>query len=523
MGRPVRRPPRVLVSAALVVAALALVPFVYLIVRALGADEDALRLAFRGRTVELLVNTLGLSVAVGVGAAAIGVPTGWLTARTDMPGRRLLAILVVVPLAIPSYVLAFALIGALGPRGVVSQMLGPLGIESIPSFYGFPGAALVLTLATYPYVTLAVRAALGRSDAGLDEAARTLGDTPWRAFRRVTLPVLLPAVSGGALLAVLYALADFGSVSLLQFDSFARAIYVAYRAGFDRSLAAVLALMLAGLALILAIVEAWSRARRPRSVARTRARPAPIVRLGRWRWPAAAFCGAVVAVALLLPIVTLTAWLINGLANDEPFRQLGGLAANTLLAGAAAAVVAVAFAIPISVLAVRWPRRSTSLLESASFATYALPGIVVALAVVFLATGAVPALYQTFGLLVVAYAVRFLPQAVAPAREGIARVSPRIEEAARMLGRSQRAAFAEVTVPLIRPGLAAAAALVFLTTVKELPMTLILAPTGFRTLATSVWSAVGEGFYARAAAPGLLLIAVSVAGVGLLLRSEERP
>ena len=523
MRRPVRRPPRVLVSAAVVVAGLALVPFVYLIVRALGADDDALRLAFRGRTLELLVNTLGLSVAVGVGAAAIGVPTGWLTARTDIPGRRLLAILVVVPLAIPSYVLAFALIGTLGPRGLLSQLLAPFGVDAIPSFYGFPGAALVLTLATYPYVTLGVRAALGRSDAGLDEAARTLGATPWQAFRRVTVPVLLPAVSGGALLAVLYALADFGSVSLLQFDSFARAIYVAYRAGFDRSLAAVLALMLAGLAMTLAIVEAWSRGRRPPSVARTRARPAPLVGLGRWRWPAAAFCTAVVGMALLLPVVTLTGWLVNGLANDEPLRPVAELAVNTLLAGAAAAVTAVLFAIPVSVLAVRWPRPSTRLLEAASFSTYALPGIVVALAVVFLATGAVPALYQTFGLLVVAYAVRFLPQAVAPAREGIARVSPRIEEAARMLGRSQRAAFSQVTLPLIRPGLAAAAALVFLTTVKELPMTLILSPTGFRTLATSVWSSVGEGFYARAAAPGLLLIVVSIVGVFLLLRSEERP
>jgi iron(III) transport system permease protein len=514
------RPPRPLVFAALAVAAMALLPFVYLVVRGADADADAIRLAFRFRTLELLRNTLALSIVVGAGAIALGLPTGWLTSRTDLPARRWFAVLTVVPLAIPSYVLAFALIGTAGPRGALSRLLAPLGIEPIPSIYGFGGAAFVLILATYPYVTLAVRAALRRTDAGIDEAARTLGDSSSQAFRRITLPILLPAVTGGALLSMLYALADFGSVSLLQFDSFARVIYVAYRAAFDRSLAALLALMLAALALGLAVVEAWARSRQPPSIVRAQARPAALVPLGAWRWPAAGFCAAIAGVALVLPVVTLTAWLLNGLANDEPLRLVAGLVGNTVVAGTAAALVAVALGLPIAVLAVRWPSRWIRAMEAASFGTYALPGIVVALAVVFLATGAIPALYQTLALLVVAYAVRFLPQAILPAREGLARLSPRLEEAARVLGRSPRAVFREITLPLLGPGLVAAAALVFLTTVKELPMTLILAPTGFRTLATTVWSAVGEGFYARAAAPGLLLIAISIAGVGLLLRSE---
>jgi len=490
------------------------------VVRALGSDEGVASFVLRPRTAELLANTLALSLTVGVGATLLGLPTGWLTARTDLPFGRWFAVLTVVPLAIPSYVLAFALIAAVGPRGVLSGLLAPFGIDELPSMYGFPGAALVLTLATYPYVTLAVRAAVRRSDAGLDEAARTLGDTAWQAFRRVTLPLLVPAVTGGALLAVLYALADFGSVSLLQFDSFARAIHTAYRAAFDRTLAAVLALMLAALALAVAALEAWSRGRRPPAVARTRTRPMPLVALGRWRWPAVAFCSGVVGLALVLPVVTLVAWLVNGAANADSARSLPPSIVNTLMAGLGASGVAVVLALPVALLAVRWPGRAARLVETAAFATYALPGIVVALAVVFLATGLLPALYQTLALLVLAYAVRFLPQAVGPAREGLARLSPRLEEASRMLGRSPGAAFREVTLPLLRPGLVAAAALVFLTTVKELPMTLILAPTEFGTLATAVWGAVGDGFYARAAAPGLILIVVSIAGVGLLLRYE---
>jgi len=503
------------------VACLALAPLVYLAVRASDATGGPLDLILRPRTIEVLANTLVLALVVGAAAVAVGLPLGWLTTRTDLPGRRLWAVLVVVPLAIPSYVLAFALIATLGPGGAVRDLLAPLGVERLPSMYGFPGAALVLTLATYPYVTLAVRAVIRRTDAALEEAARTLGDPPHRAVRRIILPLLVPAASAGALLAILYALADFGSVSLLQFDSFARAIYVQYRAAFDRSLAAVLALVLAGLAIGVALLEAAVRNRRPPVVARPGARPAAPLPLGRWRWPAVAFCGSVVLLALVVPVVTLTGWLLRGLASGEPLRVLPDAIGNTVLAGAAACAVAVIIALPVALLAARWPGRAVRVIEASSLTAYALPGIVVALAVVFLAIRLGPAVYQTLGLLVLAYAVRFLPLAVAPLRDAIATISPRVEESARVLGRSPAATFREVTLPLLRPGLLAGAALVFLTTVKELPMTLILGPAGFRTLATSVWSGVGDGFYARAAAPALVLIAISIAGVGLLLREER--
>lgn len=519
--RSAGRPPMALLAGGVVVAAFALAPLVYLVARTAGVAEDPLDLALRPRTLELLANSLALAFAVGAGAVAIGLPLGWLTARTDLPARRVWAVLAVVPLAIPSYLLAFALIATLGPGGALRDLLAPLGIERLPSLYGFPGAVIVLTLATYPYVTMAVRAVLNRTDAGLEEAARTLGDSPARAFRRVVLPLLLPAVSAGALLAILYTLADFGSVSLLQFDTFARAIYVQYRAAFDRSLAAVLALVLGGLALAVALLEVTIRERRPRVVSRPGARPARTVPLGRWRWPAFALCSAVVGLALLVPVVTLAGWLVRGLGTGEALRALPAAAGNTLLAGAAACVVAIAMALPVAFLGARFRGRFARGVEAASYTTYALPGIVVALAVVFLAVRLGPGVYQTLGLLVLACAVRFLPLAVAPVRDGVGSISPRLEESAKLLGRRPLSVLRTVTLPLLRPGLVAGAALVFLSTVKELPMTLILGPAGFGTLATSVWSAVGEGFYARAAAPALVLIAISVTGVGLLLREER--
>ncbi|HEX5829014.1 MAG TPA: iron ABC transporter permease [Candidatus Limnocylindrales bacterium] len=511
-----------MLAAGVVVALLALAPLAYLVIRATGVTDGSLDLVFRARTAEVVANTLVMALLVGLGAIAIGLPTGWLTARTDLPFRRAFAVLVIVPFAVPSYVLAFAVIGMLGPSGSLASALEPIGIQRLPDIYGLPGAVLVLTLATYPYVTLAVRAAVMRLDPALLEAARTLGDDERRAFRRVVLPALIVPVTGGALLAVLYALADFGSVSLLQFDSLSRAIYVQYRATFDRSLAAVLALMLAGLALSIAFAEARLRARRPATVARARARPMQVVRLGAWRWPGALFCAAVVLLGLVLPVGTLIAWLVAGLTNGEPLRVVPEAILNTLLAGVVAVLVALVLAVPIALLAARWPGRASGAVETASMTTYALPGIVVALSVVFLATGVVPFLYQTLALLALAYAVRYLPQLSGPLRDGLRGVPPSLEESARVLGRGPASAFSTVTLPLLRPAIVAGAALVFLSVAKELPMTLILAPTGFSTLATQVWGAVGDGFYARAAAPALLLVALSMGSVALLLRGERR-
>lgn len=519
---PARRPPLPLTAAGVGVALLAVVPIAYLVVRAAGAADDSLDLVIRARTAEVVATTLVMAALVGAGAVALGLPIGLLTARTDLPFRRAVTVLAVVPLAVPSYVLAFAVIGMLGPNGTLAALLAPFGVTSLPPIYGLPGAVLVLTLATYPLVVLGVRAGARRFDATLLEAARTLGDDEARAFRRVALPILLPAITGGTLLAILYALADFGSVSLLQVDSLSRAIYVQYRATFDRSLAAVLSLILAGLALAVAVTEAWVRRRQPPVVARARQRPLPPLALGRWRWPAFAFCAAVIALALVLPVGTLVAWLLRGLANEEPLRLVPGAIWNTLVASGAAAGVAIVLAAPIALLLVRWPGRVASAVEGAALTSYALPGIVVALAVVFLATGAIPFAYQTFGLLVVAYAVRFLPQSLNPLRDGLRSVSPSLEQSARVLGRRPVEAFWSVTLPLLRPGLVAGVALVFLTTAKELPMTLILAPTGFGTLATQVWGAVGDGFYARAAPSALLLVGLSLLSVALLLRTEDR-
>lgn len=526
-GRIADRPrpaPRLLVVAGLVVAGLALLPLVYLVVRALGVEGSSLDLVFRPRTVTVALSTVALAVLVGAGTIAVGVPLAWLTTRTDLPGRWLWTILVVVPLAIPSYVVGFAFIAAFGPRGALQALLAPFGVERLPSIGGLFGATLVLVLAAYPYVLLSTRAAILRTDPAVEEAARTLGDRRSTVFRRVTLPILVPGIAAGALLAVLYALSDFGAVSLLQFDSFSRAIYVQYRASFDRSLAAILALMLVGMTLTVTWVEGRLRARagafgREGRVAR---RAPTVVPLGRWRWPALLFCAAVVVLALAVPAGTIGWWLVRGVAQGEPIQLVADATVNSFLVGTGAALGAAILAIPVGLLVARHPSWAASFVERATYTSYALPGIVIALAVIFLATTTVPVLYQTLALLVVAYAVRFLPQVVGSIRVALVSVGPRLEEAGRTLGDGPLRAFVRLTLPFLRPALVAGGALVFLTTVKELPMALLLGPIGFETLATEIWDAASEGFYARAAAPAALLLCLSAGTVALLLRSEPR-
>ncbi len=509
-----RRAPLALVLPAVLTVALLLLPLVYLVIRATGGGS-AWEVLWRRDTLELVLSTGVLVAGVTAASVAIGVSLAWLTVRTDLPGRRAWAVAATLPLVVPSYVAAFCLLGAFGPRGLLQQLLG---VERLPEIYGYWGALLALTLSTYPYVLLLTSAALRGLDPSLEEAARGLGRSGLDVFRRVTLPALRPSIGAGALLVALYALSDFGVVSLMRYDALTRAIYLQYRSLFDRTPAAVLALVLVALTVLVLIVEGRSRRRTSRSSPGV-ARPTRPLRLGRWKLPALVYCTTVVGAFLVVPAVVLGYWLVRGLDRAEvPIRE----ALNSVSASALAAGVAALAALPIALLAHRWPSRWTRLLERLAFAGNALPGIVIALSLVFFAANYASPIYQTLALLVFAYVIRFLPLALAGVESSLAGVSPRVEEAARSLGRSPVRAALTVTVPLVRSGILAGAALVFLSALKELPATLLLRPIGFETLATEIWKFTSVGAYSRAAPPALLLIAVSAPFV-YVLSTRHRP
>ena len=433
-------------------------------------------------------------------------------------------VLTVLPLVIPSYVGAFLVISALGPRGLLQGFLsGPFGIDRLPEIYGLPGATLTLGLLTYPYVLLATRGVLRDLDPSLEESAQGLGHGWGSIALRVILPQMRPALVAGSLLVALYTLSDFGAVSLMRYETFTWAIYQQYESAFDRSIAAVLSLVLVLLAVGLLVVSSLGRGR----PAQHRTGPGVagscrVVGLGRWRWPALGFCAAVVGAALVLPMAVLVYWLARGVGSGEPLLVLWGAMRNTLYVSGLTALAAAACSVPVAALLVRYPGAFSHVVERASFVGYALPGVVVALALVFFGANFVRPVYGTIWLVAFAYLVLFFPAALGVARSSLAQIKPSVEEAARGLGHSPLYVMLTVTAPLMRSSLLMGAAFVFLLAAKELPATLILGPLGFKTLATAVWSASSEAFFARAAAPAITLILLSSLPVAFIVMRERR-
>ncbi len=506
-----RRVPFLLAGLASLVGAAVLLPVVYLVVRAIQGGSAPWESFLRIRTVETLLSTALLALAVTAATILISLPLAWLFARTDLPRRRTWLILAMLPLAIPSYVAGFAAIAGLGPQGFVHQAIESLfGLAGIPGLTGFPGALFTLTVISYPYVLITTTVALTRIDPATEEAARSLGAGPWRTFFTVMVPQLRPALTAGGLLVALYTLSDFGAVSLMRFNSFTQVIYTQYQASFDRSLAALLSLLLVLLTVGILFLERRTRgkARFYRSSAGT-PQPARLILLERWKWPALIYCVAVIVVALLIPIGTLIYWSIRGVGSGAVDPGIWATAGNSALASGLAGIAAIAAALPIAAFVTRYGRRFSSLLEGIAYSGYALPGVVLALSLVFFAANYAPIVYQSLFLLVFAYVVRFLPQAFGSIRASFLQVSPRLEESARAVGHGKLSILKSITIPLIYPGIVAGGSLVFLTAMKELPATLLLGPTGFQTLATQIWSATDEGFFAAAGPAALLLVALA--------------
>jgi iron(III) transport system permease protein len=496
-----------------------LLPVVYLAIRASesGAFFDVL---FERRTVAALTRTVLLAAAVGCGALVISLPAAWLTVRTDLPLRKVWAVAFALPLVFPSYVGALTLVGALGPRGMFQAILEPAGVERLPEIYGFFGAWLCLTLFTFPYLYLTLRAGIDRLDSSLEEAARTLGSSSWVTFLKVSLPQLRPAMAAGLLLVCLYTLSDFGAVSILRFDSLTRMIFIQYKSAFDRSEAAVLALLLVGVALAAVLAESAMRGRGRYHSSAVRRQPNRI-RLGAWRWPAIAFCVSVAAFSLVLPASVLVYWCLRGIESGQSFSFMWGAAWHSLQAGSLGALAAVACALPVAIVSVRYPGTFSRIVEKLTYPGFALPGISIALALVFFAANYAPWIYQTLALLVIAYVIRFLPQALGGCRTSLLQTNPSTEQAARSLGRGGAYVFGRVTLPQMSPGMTVGALLVFLTVMKELPVTLLLGPIGFDTLATQIWASTNEAMFARAAVPALALVVLSAIPTIFVMRGDR--
>lgn len=510
------RAPRWLLLAAVASAAVSMLPLLYLVVRTTDAGwENISAILTRPRTWEVAWNSLSLAVAVAAATLAIGIPAAWLVTRSTLRWHRGWLVLLALPLAMPSYVAAYT------------------WVALFPGLRGFWAAWLVLTLVSTPYVVLPVVAALRTADAGAERVARSLGATPLRAFLRVGLPQVAPAAAAGALLAALYTLSDFGTVSIMRYDAFTRVIYASYRASFDRTSAAVLSLILVTIALAFVIAEQVTRgSARKYRVGSGTARTAERVPLGQWSIPSYGLITGFVALALVIPIASLTRMLMQSVDVGIDVSNLLQAAASTVWVSTLGATVALLLALPVGVLAARYHTPAARATELGAFTSHVLPGVVVGLSLVFLTLAVVPAVYQTVIVLAFAYGVLFLPKALGSVRSATAAVPPGLEEVSRSVGYGPLTTFRRVTLPITWPGVLAGATLAMLTAMKELPATLMLRPTGMETLATQMWRDTEVANFAAAApyAAALLVVAAlpafwlsQVAGGGNNGKSVNEP
>lgn len=470
------------------------------------------------KTLQAVVNSLGLAAAVSVAATALGVGTAFAVTKLDLPAARVLRIILPIPLVMPSFVGATALVAATSRGGFLSWM---------PTPFGFWGAFATLTLLTYPYVYLPAAARLASTSPSLEEAARTLGHGPWSTIRRVVLPQLKNASLAGGLLVFLYTLSEFGAVAVLRFDTITQTIFASKMS--DRQLSLSLGLFLALIAVSVAAL-ASTKAENGRRVS---SKPPVKYQVGAWRWPIALVCALPFLVGVVVPVFVFLEWTtwvsptsgssFTGWSNGVSFL-LGPLMGSALTAVVAAAVTT-AVTLPVAVLTVRRGSklgRTVSVLIAASFA---IPGLVVALALTVWAVRAplgLGVLYQTFALMVLGYVIHFGAQSLRSTESAVASVPKTYAEAAATLGASWWRRLVAIEGPLMRPGVQAGAGLVLLSTLKELPATLLLAPPGFATLATQIWSSSSEAYFAEAGAASLVLLLLSgVLTWLLILRKAE--
>jgi iron(III) transport system permease protein len=506
-GSPARAVASPLLLCSAAVAVILVLPLAFLLIEAAGAGSGKVAgLIARSLTAQLLWNTVRLGVVVTLLCAVIGTGSAWLVERTNLPGRRVWAVLLVVPLAIPDFVVSF-------------------GWASLStSVAGFRGAVLVMTLSLYPLVYLPVAASLRNADPAQEEVARSLGAGPFKTFWRITMGQARVAILGGCLLVVMVMLAEYGAFEILGYQTFTTEIFTEFSLSFDIPAACALSLVLIVLGLVVLVADPSARGRgRVSRASRTAQRAVRRHRLGLWTAPALALLAALVLLALGMPVASAAYWWATG--TNQPFAGTSLLSATAYTFGysACAAALATLLALPVAILAVRHGGRAARLIERSSYLVLAMPGLVIALSLSYFSERYGNGIgYQTAPMLVLAYAIMFFPLALVGVRASVAQAPAGLEDVARSLGQGRLAVFWRVTRPLVTPGLAAAFCLVFLSAVTELTATLILVPTGVQTLATQFWNYQQNLAYGQAAPFALLMIAIAAVPSYVLGRFFDR-
>ncbi|NKI34575.1 iron ABC transporter permease [Wenzhouxiangella sp. XN79A] len=470
----------------------------------------------------LIGHSLLLMVVVGAGALVLGVGLAWLSACCEYPGRRWLDPLLILPLAFPTYVLAFIYLGLLDFAGPLQTQLREL-VGATPAWIAAlskpVGVLPILVLAFYPYVYLLARASFSAGGLVAFEAGRSLGAGPLRVFLRVSLPAARPAIMAGLALALMETLADFGAVAIYGFDTFTTAVYRTWLGLFDLRAATQLASLLMLFLLALVFAERATRSARVRQAER-RSVPNRIVLRGARGWLATGAQLLVLIVAVVIPLIQLLVWSLPSLGqlwSTDALELIG----NTMLLGTLGAAGVVVGGLLLLLAGYRAPRR-VALASELAASGYAIPGTVLAVAIMLALTSLDRVLDTALagGLmaLLLAYLIRFVRVAWGPLEGVAARIRPELFETARSLGASRWTRLWHVMLPLLRPGLVTAFLLALVEIAKEMPATLMLRPFGWDTLAIRIYELTAEGQWERAALPALVLVVLGAIPAVLLMR-----
>lgn len=505
------------------IAFLTFSPVAYLIQLAFSPGLATLSEIWSASLLPLLTETFLLALFSTVWAVCLGVPLAWLVIRTDLPWRKSLRWLAALPLAVPPYIGGLAYITLLGPAGLLNSMYYSVTGDpgKVVNVYGFWGGVFVLGIFTYPYVFLLSSSALDATNPAMEESARALGMSRTQVLLRVTLPLIRPSLLAGSFLVFLYALSDFGAVSILRVTTFTTEIYHQLITRFDISAAAGLSLILISATAATFLAQRWFLGRRRFVQITSGVKPAPPEPLGALKPLASIYVFTLITLSVFLPL----GLLVYQIGSVELI--LGTIAAqwqfiiNSLVTALEAATIAIGLALIVAYAVHRIGGLRSSLIYGLSLIGYAIPGTVLGLSLVALYHDYLPIVYATPGMVVIGYLVRFLPNAVQGVTASMGQVNRNLEDVARTLGRNGRDAFLEVTIPLIRPGLTSGWVLVFITSMKELAATLLLRPPGFDTIPVRIWIHATEGNYGLAAALSLTLICVTAVPLFLMTRKGK--
>ncbi|MBA46673.1 MAG: hypothetical protein CL893_01135 [Dehalococcoidia bacterium] len=493
----------------LVLAFFLVLPLLYLLTKITFEFKLFFDFILNTNILRLSFNTISLILLVVIFSVLISLPLAYLNVRSNLPFAKYLTSISVLPIALPSYVMATTQIEIWSKNGWVHNFLKIFfEMKTFPSFYGLIGSVFVLSLITYPYVYIGLAAMFRRFDYQMIDASKTLGDNPFQSFYKIIFPLVRPTIVGGSLLVSLYVLSDFGAVSLLRFNTFTIAIFNRMYNSISNYGVLEISLLAIIFCFIILFIESRSK-NEARHFSNSKLSDNKKADLGFWKWILLPLTLLPLIFGFILPISVLIYWIIIGIGEDMGFMDVIQPTINTLMISSVSAIFITLVCIPLLITIKKNVRLLSFFVDKVSYIGLSLPGVIVSMSLVFFCINYFDYIYQTFIVLVLGYFISFLPAALGPIKSSMSQIDPKLEDASLTLGAGKIKTYLNVVVKLASPGFIYGGVLVFILCLKELPATLILSPIGFQTLATEIWSNASEAFFIKTALASIVLVFIA--------------